>query len=50
MKNLDGKYVVLMDFLDGFFNIDVNVFVGIIFFVYYWVLLVGSYVIEEDFL
>lgn len=39
-----------MDFLDGFFNIDVNVFVGMIFFIYCCVMFVGMLVIEEDFL
>lgn len=43
------KYVVLMDFLDGSFNIDVNVFVGIIFFIYRRVTFVGTSVTEEDF-
>lgn len=43
------KYVVLMDFLDGLFNIDVNVFVGIIFFIYCCVMFVGMLVMEEDF-
>lgn len=31
------KYVVVFDLLDGFFNIDVNVFVGIIFGIYRWI-------------
>ncbi|MGB3621653.1 class 1 fructose-bisphosphatase [Ketobacter sp. MCCC 1A13808] len=49
-KNLDGKYVVLMDPLDGSSNIDVNVSVGTIFSVYRRVSPVGSHVTEEDFL
>ncbi|MBL4607246.1 MAG: class 1 fructose-bisphosphatase [Pseudomonadales bacterium] len=49
-KNLDGKYVVLMDPLDGSSNIDVNVSVGTIFSVYHRVSPVGSKVIEADFL
>lgn len=39
--NKNVKYVVLMDLFDGFFNIDVNVLVGIIFLIYCCVLLVG---------
>lgn len=49
-KNLDGKYVVLIDPLDGSSNIDVNVSVGTIFSVYRRVSPVGSHVTEEDFL
>src|SRR5690606_3689259 len=49
-KNLDGKYVVLIDPLDGSSNIDVNVSVGTIFSVYHRVSPVGSHVTEADFL
>lgn len=49
-KNLGGKYVVLIDPLDGSSNIDVNVSVGTIFSVYHRVSPVGSHVTEEDFL
>ncbi|OZG70172.1 fructose-bisphosphatase [Hahella sp. CCB-MM4] len=49
-KNLDGKYVVLIDPLDGSSNIDVNVSVGTIFSVYRRVSPLGSHVTEEDFL
>ncbi|MEZ5508043.1 MAG: class 1 fructose-bisphosphatase [Gammaproteobacteria bacterium] len=49
-KNLDGKYVVLIDPLDGSSNIDVNVSVGTIFSIYHRVSPVGSHVTEEDFL
>lgn len=49
-KNLNGKYVVLMDPLDGSSNIDVNVSVGTIFSVYRRVSPVGSHVTQEDFL
>lgn len=49
-KNLDGKYVVLIDPLDGSSNIDVNVSVGTIFSVYRRVSPVGSHVTQEDFL
>ena len=49
-KNLEGKYVVLIDPLDGSSNIDVNVSVGTIFSVYRRVSPVGSHVTEEDFL
>ncbi len=49
-KNLDGKYVVLIDPLDGSSNIDVNVSVGTIFSVYRRVSPQGSHVTEEDFL
>lgn len=49
-KNLDGKYVVLIDPLDGSSNIDVNVSVGTIFSVYRRVSPVGSHVTKEDFL
>lgn len=46
----DGKYVVLMDPLDGSSNIDVNVSVGTIFSIYKRVTPVGSCVTMEDFL
>lgn len=49
-KNLDGKYVVLMDPLDGSSNIDVNVSVGTIFSVYKRISPLGSHVTEADFL
>lgn len=49
-KNLDGKYVVLIDPLDGSSNIDVNVSVGTIFSIYRRVSPVGSHVTEADFL
>ncbi len=49
-KNLNGKYVVLMDPLDGSSNIDVNVSVGTIFSVYKRVSPIGTKVTEADFL
>lgn len=49
-RNCEGKYVVLIDPLDGSSNIDVNVSVGTIFSVYHRVSPVGSQVTEEDFL
>src|SRR5690554_4758018 len=48
--NLDNKYVLLMDPLDGSSNIDVNVSVGTIFSVYRRVTPVGTPVTLEDFL
>lgn len=45
-----GKYVVLMDPLDGSSNIDVNVSVGTIFSVYRRISPVGEPVTDEDFL
>ncbi|WP_318464942.1 class 1 fructose-bisphosphatase [Photobacterium leiognathi] len=48
--NLNAKYVVLMDPLDGSSNIDVNVSVGTIFSIYRRVSPVGSPPTEEDFL
>lgn len=48
--NNDNKYVVFIDFLDGFLNIDVNVLVGIIFFIYCWIIFEGILVIFLDFL
>lgn len=49
-KNLQGKYVVLIDPLDGSSNIDVNVSVGTIFSVYRRISEPGTHVTEEDFL
>lgn len=49
-RNLDGKYVVLIDPLDGSSNIDVNVSVGTIFSVFRRVSPLGSHVTQEDFL
>ncbi len=46
----DGKYVVLMDPLDGSSNIDVNVSIGTIFSVYKRVSPIGGPVQLEDFL
>lgn len=49
-NNLDGKYVVLIDPLDGSSNIDVNVSVGTIFSIYRRLSPVGTPVQEKDFL
>lgn len=46
----NGKYVVLMDPLDGSSNIDVNVSVGTIFSIYRRITPSGTPVTEEDFL
>ncbi|VTR29750.1 Fructose-1,6-bisphosphatase class 1 [Serratia fonticola] len=46
----NGKYVVLMDPLDGSSNIDVNVSVGTIFSIYRRITPIGTPVTEEDFL
>ncbi|WLS78457.1 class 1 fructose-bisphosphatase [Erwinia pyri] len=46
----NGKYVVLMDPLDGSSNIDVNVSVGTIFSIYRRITPAGTPVTEEDFL
>jgi fructose-1,6-bisphosphatase I len=46
----NGKYVVLMDPLDGSSNIDVNVSVGTIFSVYRRITPIGEPVSDEDFL
>ena len=46
----DGKYVVLMDPLDGSSNIDVNVSVGTIFSIYHRITPTGTPVTEEDFM
>lgn len=48
--NLNGKYVVLIDPLDGSSNIDVNVSVGTIFSIYKRISQVGQPVTELDFL
>lgn len=45
-----GKYIVLMDPLDGSSNIDVNVSIGTIFSIYHRVSPVGTPVTLEDFL
>ncbi len=45
-----GKYIVLMDPLDGSSNIDVNVSIGTIFSIYHRVSPIGSPVTLEDFL
>ena len=45
-----GKYVVLMDPLDGSSNIDVNVSVGTIFSIYHRVSAPGTPVTEADFM
>lgn len=49
-RSTSGKYVVLMDPLDGSSNIDVNVSVGTIFSIYRRVTPVGTPVTLEDFL
>ncbi len=49
-RGKNGKYVVLMDPLDGSSNIDVNVSVGTIFSIYRRITPVGTPVTEEDFL
>ncbi|MDF7667610.1 class 1 fructose-bisphosphatase [Orbaceae bacterium ESL0727] len=46
----EGKYVVLMDPLDGSSNIDVNVSVGTIFSIYHRITNIGTPVTEQDFL
>lgn len=46
----NGRYVVLMDPLDGSSNIDVNVSVGTIFSIYHRVTPVGSPINEDDFM
>ncbi len=48
--NKEGKYIILMDPLDGSSNIDVNVSVGTIFSVFKRVSEVGSSVVLKDFL
>jgi fructose-1,6-bisphosphatase I len=49
-KKSNGKYVVLMDPLDGSSNIDVNVSVGTIFSIFRRITPVGTPVEEKDFL
>lgn len=49
-RAMNGKYVVLMDPLDGSSNIDVNVSVGTIFSIYRRITPQGTPVTEEDFL
>lgn len=49
-RAVNGKYVVLMDPLDGSSNIDVNVSVGTIFSIYRRITPVGTPVTREDFL
>ncbi|NDL61417.1 class 1 fructose-bisphosphatase [Acerihabitans arboris] len=49
-RSTSGKYVVLMDPLDGSSNIDVNVSVGTIFSIYRRITPVGTPVTIEDFL
>lgn len=46
----NGKYVILIDPLDGSSNIDVNVSVGTIFSIYRRISPVGTIATEEDFL
>jgi len=48
--NKNGKYILLMDPLDGSSNIDVNVSIGTIFSIYKRVSPVGGEVTIEDFL
>jgi len=49
-RGCNGKYVILMDPLDGSSNIDVNVSVGTIFTIYKRISPVGTKVTEADFL
>ena len=49
-KKYNGKYVVLMDPLDGSSNIDVNVSVGTIFSIFRRITPIGTPVEEKDFL
>lgn len=49
-KATHGKYVVLMDPLDGSSNIDVNVSVGTIFSIYHRITPIGTPITEDDFL
>ena len=49
-KKSNGKYVVLMDPLDGSSNIDVNVSVGTVFSIFRRVTPIGTSVQLEDFL
>lgn len=48
--NRNGKYVLLMDPLDGSSNVDVNVSVGTIFSIYRRISPVGEHATKEDFL
>ncbi len=48
--NLNAKYVVAMDPLDGSSNIDVNVSIGTIFSIYRRISPIGTPAIEADFL
>ena len=48
--NVNAKYVVAMDPLDGSSNIDVNVSIGTIFSIYRRVSPIGTPAVEEDFL
>lgn len=48
--NLNSKYVVAIDPLDGSSNIDVNVSIGTIFSIYERVSPIGSPIIPEDYL
>lgn len=49
-RNVNSKYVITMDPLDGSSNIDVNVSVGTIFSIYRRISPVGTPVVLEDFL
>ncbi|QWA10246.1 class 1 fructose-bisphosphatase [Sodalis ligni] len=49
-RSSSGKYVVLMDPLDGSSNIDVNVSVGTIFSIYRRISPIGTPITEADFL
>ncbi|XBS70440.1 class 1 fructose-bisphosphatase [Acerihabitans sp. KWT182] len=49
-RSSNGKYVVLMDPLDGSSNIDVNVSVGTIFSIYRRISPIGTPITEADFL
>lgn len=49
-KSKNGKYIILMDPLDGSSNIDVNVSVGTIFSIYKRISPIGSEVTLADFL
>lgn len=49
-NNLNAKYVVAMDPLDGSSNIDVNVSIGSIFSIYRRISPIGTPAVEEDFM
>ncbi len=49
-ESLDGRYVIMIDPLDGSSNIDVNVAIGTIFAIYERVSPVGQPLTPEDFL